>query len=127
MPPIWGRIVTVEYGMTWPTGGGSICTVRLVSTAGATSTGTPAPGPGLALREQPWLSMAATSARAEIKAEFFMPDSVGEFDVDALAGGGLERGGELFQELRIRFLKTRLKNRLARDEFRQLWKDRGKH
>ena len=39
MPPICEWIVTVEIGVTWPTGGGSICTGTLVVTACATSTG----------------------------------------------------------------------------------------
>ena len=41
MPPICEWMVTVEIGVTWPTGGGSICTGTLVSNACATSTGTP--------------------------------------------------------------------------------------
>ena len=72
MPPTCGRTVTVEYAITWPTGGGSICTGTLVVNARATSTGVLPPRRGcLAPPEQPPASIAAASAKGWMGKGFF--------------------------------------------------------
>ena len=70
VPPICERIVTVEYGITWPTGAGSICTGRLVVNASAVTTGA-GPPLGATLREHPLASHNAAKI-AGIKNDFFM-------------------------------------------------------
>src|SRR5208283_3710000 len=112
-PPTCGRIVTVEYGITWPTGGGLISTGTLVMTAGGTSTGAPVPpAPFFAPPEQPLTSIVAATASTGIRVEFFMPFSIFEIGFVAAAAGGLERGGEFFQKLRVLLLKMRIGKRL---------------
>src|ERR1035438_188617 len=127
-PPTCGRIVTVEYGSTWPTGGGLISTGTLVSTACATSTGAPAPpAPFFAPPEQPLTNIVATTASAGIRVEFFMPFSLFEIGFVRAGGGGLESGGEFPQKFRVLLLKMRIGNRPARDEPRQLRERHRKH
>src|SRR5450756_536289 len=105
MPPTCGRIVTVEYGITWPTGGGSISTGTLVSTACATSTGAPAPpAPFFASPEQPLTNIVATTASVGIRVELFMPFSIFEIGFVAAAAGRVERGGKFPQKFRMLLL-----------------------
>ena len=56
-----------------------------------------------------------------------MPDSVGKFDIDTLAGRGLERGGKLFQKRDPFLLKARIGSRPSHDELRQLREGRREH
>src|ERR1017187_7491713 len=127
-PPTCGRIVTVEYGITWPTGGGLISTGTLVSTACATSTGAPAPpAPFFAPPEQPLTNITATTASAGIRVEFFMPFSMCKIDFAAAVARGLERGGKFSQKFRVLLLKMRIGNRPAHDQPRQLGERHRKH
>jgi hypothetical protein len=90
MPWICEWIVTVEIAITWPTGGGSIRTGTLVSTASATSTGTPAAVIPELPREQPPAQNAAISASAivpmlEMPVNFFIRSSFDGVDFPTAA------------------------------------------
>src|ERR1039458_5702606 len=127
-PPTCGRIVTVEYGITWPTGGGLTSTGTLVSTAGATNTGAPAPSaPFFTPPEQPLTNIVATTASAGIRVEFFMPFSMCKIDFAAAVARGLERSGKFSQKFRVLLLKMRIGNRPAHDKPRQLGERHRKH
>ena len=79
-----------KYGITWPTGGGSICTGTLVVNACATSTGAPRAAAFFAPREQPPASIAAAQRRIIGKEkEFFHASLFHKIDFDArVAGAG---------------------------------------
>src|SRR5271170_748153 len=100
MPPICEWIVTVEIAVTWPTGGGSICTGTFVSVAFSTSTGAPA-GVMSFLPEQPATRTAATSASAdEMEANSFIRSLFDKINFDALRIFRLKGHGEFSQKLR---------------------------
>src|ERR1039458_9351155 len=119
-PPICGRMVTLEIGVTWPTGGGSISTGKLVSPALATSTGTGAAVLVGLLREQPFTRISAAKT-AGMKRSFFTTDL---FPGPA---AGFESRRKFPQKPAVVSLKFGVVNGFARGQPDQLRKRRRKN
>src|ERR1035441_1656002 len=114
-PPICGRIVTVEIGMTWPTGGGSINTGTFVATDLAASTGTGTLAFGSLVREHAPVKINAAKT-AGMKNALFITD------LFRRSSAGFEGRRKFLQEFPVFSLKLGIVNGLARgqrDQFRQ--------
>src|SRR5579859_4022521 len=127
MPPTCEWTVTVEYAITCPTGGGSICTGTLVVTALATSTGALAVPFGAPPEQPPASTAAAIASTIGIKKFFFMFPCVADLILTKSCVWSLKSRCEFFQESGALLLKCGIGNRPTHDEPGQLRKRRREH